>query len=84
MSRIVSYNIDIEARYSVNGFVIYKLTDGSFIKEFEIELDDWGPSNAKWINNNQIEFEKTGWTGSQVSVIGKVRYEYSDKWKVID
>lgn len=80
--RIVSYSMDIEAGYSTNGFVIYKLTDSSFIEEFETELIDWGPSKAKWINDKQIEFEKSAWTGANVSVVGKVVYEFNDNWKI--
>jgi len=74
--RFVSYNIDIEAAYSPNGFEIYRLGDNSFSKEFEFFLDDWGPSNALWINNNQIEFEKSAWKDSEVQVLGKVIYEF--------
>ncbi|NLE64150.1 MAG: hypothetical protein GX612_10000, partial [Bacteroidales bacterium] len=57
-----------------------------FIKEFEliIEIDEWGPSNAEWIDNNQIEFEKTVLNDTSEIVAGKVIYEYKGKWQIKD
>ncbi len=83
-SRLVSYNVDLVAEYTVNGFVIYRLTNTSFIKEFEliIEIDEWGPSNAEWIDNNQIEFEKTVLNDTSEIVAGKVIYEFKGKWQI--
>lgn len=82
--RLVSYNMDLVAEYTVNGFVIYNLTNTSFIKEFEskIDINEWGPSNAEWINDNQIEFEKTVFKDTSETVVGKVIYEYKGKWEI--
>lgn len=81
-NRFVSYNQDIEAMFSTNGFVIYKLLDNSFVKEYEVELSDWGPSNAEWLDDNNIEFEKYSWDGKSYGIHGKVIYEYDNTWKI--
>lgn len=81
--RLVSYNVDLEAGYSPNGFQIIRLLNDHFIKEYELIQDEWGPSNVKWINKNELEFEKTGWQNGSLEIIGKVNYIYKDnKWIV--
>ena len=77
-SRLVSYNVDLVAEYTVNGFVIYRLTNTSFIKEFVliIEIDEWWPSNAEWSDFIQIEFEITELNDTSENVAGKVIYEF--------
>jgi hypothetical protein len=79
-TRIVSYNLDLISRYTTNGFVIYKLTNNSFLKEYEVEIEDWGPSNADWKDNRHIEFTKSTVKNYKVQVTGKIDYEYSGKW----
>lgn len=79
--RLVSYNVDLEARYCPNGFQIIRLLNDRFVKEYELIQDEWGPSNVKWISNSKLEFEKTGWQGESLEIIGKVNYIYKDnKW----
>jgi hypothetical protein len=79
-TRIVSYNEDLISRYTTNGFVIYRLINNSFLKEYELEIDDWGPSKADWTDNSHIEFAKSTVKDENVKVIGKIIYEYSGKW----
>lgn len=71
----VSYNLDLEAEYSPNGFVIYKLINNTYIKEYESFTNNWGPSNIRWISNNEIEVEKMQLKNNQLSVTGKINYE---------
>lgn len=80
--RLVSYNVDLEAQYSGNKFVIYRVTDTGYVKEMDTDLSNWGPSDAKWINNNQLEFEKSELKDSGTTVTGKVVYVYDGNWKI--
>jgi hypothetical protein len=79
-TRIVSYNEDLISMYTKNGFVIYRLINNSFLKEYELEIDDWGPSKADWKDNSHIEFTKTAVKDGTIQETGKMIYEYSGKW----
>ncbi|MEW6621105.1 MAG: hypothetical protein AB1422_17530 [bacterium] len=79
--RLVSYNVDLEAHYCPNGFQIIRLLNDHFVEEYQLIIDEWGPSNVKWISNTKLEFEKIGWQDAGLKIIGKVRYIYrNNKW----
>ncbi len=78
--RIISYNVDLEAGYSDNGFVIYQIKNGSFIKEYELYPDDWGPSKINWIDNKNVEIEKTIIQNDNNVVADKLELYYDDIW----
>lgn len=81
--RIVSYNLDLEARYSFNGFVIYRMANDTFVKEFEIETEQWGPTDARWIGNDRIEIEKALWLDNDIQVAGTVMCSFeNNKWVI--
>jgi hypothetical protein len=81
-THFVSYNSDIVARYSNNGFVIYRFENNKFIKEYDVLLKDWGPENARWINNIEIEFDKYCFHKNNYGIFGKINVEYKNKWKI--
>jgi len=51
-------SFDLEACFDWNGIQIFKYEDGEIVLEWEKELGDWGPSNAKWIDNETISLIK--------------------------
>lgn len=71
--RFISYNMDLEAGYSPNGFAIYLIKDNTFENEFELYSEEWGPSKVKWINNNEIEIERTVWSDNELIKDGNAR-----------
>lgn len=74
--KVVSYNLDLESGFTFNGFNILNLKGDNFRKEFQLEPTDWGPSNARWINDSEVEFEKTVLKGDyNEEIIGVVRYK---------
>ncbi|MFA6449282.1 MAG: hypothetical protein WCX65_07445 [bacterium] len=79
--RIISYNMDLQAGFDPNGFQILKLSNNHFIKELDVELKNWGPSNAKWINKTEVEIEKTIFSSHGETIIGTARYILkNNKW----
>lgn len=81
--RFVSFNLDLEAQYSPNGFVIYKLVNNTYMKEYELFTNDWGISNVRWISNSEIEVDKKELKNDQLSVTGKIIYEFKNHiWRV--
>lgn len=76
--RIVSYNSDISG-FSDNGFRISLLKDnGNMVSEFSQFLQTWGPYNARWINNTEIQFEKYDFSKDEVT--GFVKYRLKDSF----
>lgn len=79
--RFISFNLDLESQFTPNGFVIYSIKNGIFLKELEMYPDDWGPSNINWINGNQIQIEKTEWKNGALEVSRVITYEYNKEWR---
>lgn len=80
MKKIVSYNVDIVAGYSKNGFQIIELKNNHFNIEYEYLPKDWGPNNINWLNNNEIEIEKLGLQDGTEKIIGKTNFILKDNW----
>lgn len=80
--RIVSYNVDLISGFTTNGFNIFNLKDGNSYKEYEYYPKDWGPSNVKWINDSELEFEKTKLNDNfEEEIAGVVKFKFIDnKW----
>lgn len=80
--KIVSYNLDIQSGFTVNGFSILNLRGENFYIEFELDPSGWGPSNAKWINNTELEFEKTILDDNHnEEIAGSVKFKLlNNKW----
>lgn len=51
--KILAINTDLYAGYSFNGIELYTISGDTLKMEFEKETD-WGPSDIKWINDNQF------------------------------
>lgn len=80
MKKLVSYNADIVAGYSKNGFQIIDLKNFYFTIEYEYLPNDWGPNNINWINNDEIEIEKLGLQNGTEKIIGKTKFILKDNW----
>lgn len=80
--KIVSYNLDLIPGFTTNGFNIVNIIEGNFYKEYESYPEDWGPSNAKWINDTELEFEKTKLNdNSDEEISGVVKFKLlNDEW----
>jgi hypothetical protein len=53
-SHFINYGIDLEAGFTLNGIVIYKIDPQGVIKEVFRHDDSWGVDSAEWINPNKI------------------------------
>jgi len=81
MKKIVSYNMDIFAGFSDNGFQIIDLQDNHFKIEYEYKPDNWGPENINWISNSEIEIEKYGFNkDGNAQNIGKTYFVLNENW----
>jgi RNAse (barnase) inhibitor barstar len=80
MKRIVSYNEDLIACYSDNGFQIIDITENHFKLEYELSPKNWGPVNVNWINNSEIEIEKYELENEFKKTMGKTYFIKKDNW----
>lgn len=81
--KVVSYNSDLLSGFSIHGFDIINLDEeGNFRKEYHSSPTNWGPSNVKWTNDSELEFERTVPKGDNDEEIqGVVKYKLiSDKF----
>jgi hypothetical protein len=49
-THFINYGIDLEAGFTLNGLVIYKIENQGEIKEVFRHDDSWGVDSAEWIN----------------------------------
>lgn len=52
-------SVDLEAGYSPNGFQIWANNEGTLVKQWEQELNDWGAERLVWTRDNKIIGEQT-------------------------
>ncbi len=79
-SRIVSFNVDLIAGYSMNGFQIIEVKNNHFRIEYEYSPKDWGPNNINWLSNNEIEIEILGVKDNEEQIIGKTNFILKENW----
>lgn len=78
--RFVVYNKDMETTYTFNGFHVFRVNGNSYEQEHKEGLE-WGPRNARWLSNTEIEFEKITSPYDEAEPDGKAVYELvDDKW----
>ncbi len=53
-THFINYGIDLEAGFSLNGIVIYKIGQQGEIREVYRHDDSWGVVSAEWVNLNKI------------------------------
>ncbi len=53
-----TFNGDIEAGYSVNGFEIWQMGDGFPQRVYSEKPTDWAPSNSEWQNPTTLDIER--------------------------
>lgn len=76
MERIATYNLDLETGDNGNGFEVIKLENDHFITEIKfnpLELtpqEIWGVSKITWLNNSELEIEKSVMDGSKIPTTG--------------
>lgn len=54
----ITLSTDLEAHYCFNGIEYYTMQADTFMKMFELPIDDWGPEKAKWLTGNSILLKK--------------------------
>ena len=81
-TRFVASNLDVLSQYNANGYQIYRMdNEKGYIKEYEEYPSDWGPSNVKWVNDNEIEIEKFKLDSSENLVnFGSFRLGFEKQW----
>lgn len=55
--RLICPSYDLEARFIPNGFQLLEYNNGKINLLGEIELDNWGPGQVKWLDNNTLAAE---------------------------
>ncbi|GAA3921745.1 hypothetical protein GO495_01510 [Chitinophaga oryziterrae] len=64
---------DLEAGFTANGFQLYSYVNGTITPVGEIELDNWGPGQVKWIDNNTFVAEHISLDSTMNKVIKPVK-----------
>jgi hypothetical protein len=64
-SKMITRNLDLEAGYSFNGLGYYTLLQDSLALTWELEINNWGPSNIRWLSDTSLLIEKSYWVGTQ-------------------
>ena len=54
--RLLATSIDLHAGYNPNGLEIFNVERGYSIVELSLRTDQWGPTDAAWIDADTIEF----------------------------
>lgn len=70
----ITVNVDMEAHYSFNGIEYYTVTADSIIQQFELDIANWGPNNAKWISGNSIILGKEDWIANADTFYYRTNY----------
>ena len=56
---MIFYNMDIIARYSMNGIQLLEIKDDEIIFIFEEEVSGWGPTDVCWKDNSTLYIEQS-------------------------
>ena len=52
--KVISYNVDLEAGFTPNGFQLFQMKDKSLSKVFDAYMEKWGPKEIKWESDTAI------------------------------
>jgi hypothetical protein len=55
---IISYNVDLVAGFSHNGFQLFEINNGDIKQVFEREILDWGTEEIKWDSDTSIVIKR--------------------------
>lgn len=55
---IFSPNEDLEVGFTYNGYEVFKSIDGHYKRIKMVLIDDWGITQAKWMNENELLIQK--------------------------
>lgn len=69
---VISVSSDVLARFSYNGFQLFRNINGKLDYLGSFEPEDWGPYSVKWIENDRLVFK------SQSVKFSENDYEYYD------
>lgn len=56
--KLCAASLDLVAGFDENGLQVYRVVKGSLAREFEMKLEGWGPSDARWTDEDSIEMIK--------------------------
>ncbi|MES2733277.1 MAG: hypothetical protein V4714_16130 [Bacteroidota bacterium] len=56
--RFIVCSYDLDAGFSPNGIQMWKVSGDKLVKEFELELPDWGPADPVWVNGKEVYFKR--------------------------
>ncbi|MBX3163486.1 MAG: hypothetical protein KF900_03325 [Bacteroidetes bacterium] len=78
--RFLICNFDISG-YTTNGIAIYRIENDKIIKEYYAD-ENWGISEAEWINNDEISMEKIEYSEKSGDFVktGNVKLKYDKNW----
>lgn len=68
---LITANADLEAGFTNNGLQLFGLEDGNIVSAGEKLIDEWGPEEIRWVNNNQAIAKMVF-----ISSDGKITYRY--------
>ncbi len=49
---------DLEAGFAPNGMQVWKVKGNKLVKEFELQIPNWGPVEPVWLNNKELLFKR--------------------------
>lgn len=79
--RVVIWNMDLEAGYTPNGFQVILVVFNRFSVEYEQIQDQWGPANARWISDTELELQKAEWNDEgELKPSGKIFFINDGQW----
>jgi|ERR1043165_1360748 hypothetical protein len=68
---IFTGNVDLDAGYTYNGFQLFTVEDRTLWLIGDVHLDNWGPSEIKWLSNTELLVKRDVWDSTQVNGIRK-------------
>jgi hypothetical protein len=51
-------SFDLEAGFAPNGMQVWKVKGNKLVKEFELQIPNWGPVEPVWLNGNELLFKR--------------------------
>lgn len=81
--RLVTASNGIIGGYSPNAVQIWRVTKSGLVLEQTIRMRDWGPSDARWIDNQTIDLTKTFPTVDESGMrTERVKLILSGRWQI--
>jgi len=72
--RILTVNSDLIAGYSENGIELFSISGDTLKTEFQLDVDSWGATGAKWLSDKKVIIEKEYFNSETGDINNKKKY----------